>query len=196
MCVCVRDCVCGHDVLYVCVCVWCAGVWLQYKEENFDEFLRFSGTSFALRKVIPVAFFMTRHTLSVTSKTVTRKTVTSKTVTAQGAEGQEREEERVEEYFSVKRDFGEGVREWTLTMKMGRDEQSAEAVQAVIDTEESYVFQNWANDAEQSICTLSTPSNPEAGVKCLQTRSLCGPDEIRMVRTLPNYINCFQVDAM
>jgi hypothetical protein len=186
VCVCVRDCVCGHDVLYVCVCVWCAGVWLQYKEENFDEFLRFSGTSFALRKVIPVAFFMTRHTLSVTSKTVTAQG------TGAGAEGQEREEE----YFSVKRDFGEGVREWTLTMKMGRDEQSAEAVQAVIDTEESYVFQNWANEAEQSICTLSTPSNPEAGVKCLQTRSLCGPDEIRMVRTLPNYINCFQVDAM
>jgi hypothetical protein len=186
VCVRVRVCVVLMYCVCVCVCVWCAGVWLQYKEENFDEFLRFSGTSFALRKVIPVAFFMTRHTLSVTSKTVTAQG------TGAGAEGQEREEE----YFSVKRDFGEGVREWTLTMKMGRDEQSAEAVQAVIDTEESYVFQNWANEAEQSICTLSTPSNPEAGVKCLQTRSLCGPDEIRMVRTLPNYINCFQVDAM
>jgi len=140
------------------------GVWLQYKEENFDEFLKFSGTSYALRKVIPVAFFMTRHTLSVTTKTVT------------GADGQAQEEE----YFTVKRDFGAGVREWTLTMKIGSDQHSAEAVQAVIDTEESYVFQNWANDAERSISTLSTPSNPDAGVRCVQTRSLTGPDEIRM----------------
>jgi hypothetical protein len=141
------------------------GVWLQYREENFDEFLKFSGTSFALRKVIPVAFFMTRHTLSVTTRV------------RQSLNG----EEESDEYFTVKRDFGEGVREWTLSMKMGADQESAEEVRAVIDTDEEYVFQNWADEAARSICTLSTPVLPRAGVRCLQTRTLLDPDQIRMV---------------
>ena len=76
------------------------GVWLQYKEENFDEFLKFSGTSFALRKVIPVAFFMTRHTLSVTPAGPSASVGSNR----DGEEGAEEEGE----YFTVKRDFGEG----------------------------------------------------------------------------------------
>ena len=138
------------------------GVWLQYKEENFDDFLMFSGTSYALRKVIPVAFYMTRHTLSFKTKT--------KMINGVRME---------EEYFSVKRDFGEGVREWTLEMKVGRDQRSAEPVRAVIDTDEEYEFQNWINESEQSISTLSTPITG-SGVRCVQTRSLISPDEIRM----------------
>ena len=77
-------------------------MWLQYKEENFDEFLKFSGTSYALRKAIPIAFYMTRHTLSVIKTT-------------------DKTSGKLCEYFSVMRDFGEGVREWTLTMKIGTD---------------------------------------------------------------------------
>lgn len=148
------------------------GVWLQYREENFDEFLKFSGTSFALRKVIPVAFFMTRHTLTVTSRTVESEEVDGEKST------------KVEEYFTVKRDFGEGVREWTLSMKMGKDKESAETVQAVIDTDEEYIFQNWSVEESGEICTLSTPVGGVSGVRCLQTRTLASEDEIRMVSDL------------
>ncbi len=144
--------------------MWCVGVWLQYKEENFDDFLKFSGTSYALRRVIPIAFYMTRHTISIS------------TVTVEGDRGSE-----ACQYFTVKRDFGEGVKEWTLTMKMGRDQASAEPVQSVVDTEENYIFQNWADDSRKTISTLSTPVDKTCGVRCLQTRHLLSNDEIRMV---------------
>jgi hypothetical protein len=59
-------------------------------------------------------------------------------------------------------------------------------VRAVIDTDEEYDFQNWADPAAHSISTLSTPTQRDAGVRCVQTRSLVSPDEIRMVRNNRN----------
>ena len=66
-------------------------------------------------------------------------------------------------------------------MKIGKDRQSAERVRAVIDTDEEYFFQNWADEQQRSLATLSTPVLSDAGVRCVQTRSLLGPDDMRMV---------------
>jgi hypothetical protein len=126
--------------------------WLQHDSECFDEFLQFSGTSYVVRKVAPLLFHRCRHTY-----------------TFKGSK------------FCMLRDFGYGVKEWTLNLDFAQSEDSAAEICDVIDTGETYYFKTWLDHDKKRIFMKSTPANKDKGVINVHIRSLLDENNMKMV---------------
>lgn len=125
--------------------------WLQHDSERFDEFLQFSGTTYIIRKLAPILFHRVRHTYTVA-----------------GSE------------FVMLRDFGKGVKDWTLRLELGIDEETAKEVVDVIDTGETYHFKAWVDKESKKILMRSTPADKKKGVINLHVRSIIDDDNMKM----------------
>lgn len=129
--------------------------WLQHDSERFDEYLQFSGTSYVIRKIAPILFYRCRHTY-----------------TFEGSK------------FYMLRDFGLGVKEWTLRLDFGQNEETSIEVCDVIDTGETYSFKAWLDHENKCILMKSTPVDKNKGVVNLHIRSMSDDNNMKMVSTI------------
>jgi hypothetical protein len=128
------------------------GTWNQTSEEGLSSFLEFTGQSYVNIKLAELSFYNIRHTLSISDG-----------------------------YFYYLRDLGQDIREWSVKIKIGLNEETAESHYAIVDTGDAYFYRVWCDEEKEILYMESIPEDNIHGTKMLHARKIIDYNTLEMV---------------